>query len=91
MSGSDAVSRRRKKLKRMAIDLKGGKWAVCGYDRCVRALEFHHINPADKLFGLSERGLTKSWACIVQELAKTVLLCANCHREVEDGLITIGA
>ena len=85
----EAVSRRRRKLKAMSVELKGGKCFLCGYNRCVRALEFHHIDPTQKSFSLSVRGLTYAWAKIKAELEKTVLLCANCHREVEAGLISI--
>lgn len=85
MGGSTAVTRRRHKLKALAVEYKGGKCIICGYDRCVRALEFHHVNPAEKEFGLSSRGLTRSWIAIKHELDKTILLCANCHREVEAG------
>ena len=86
VANTDAVSRRRKKLKLMAVELMGGRCTLCGYDRCIRALEFHHLNPSHKSFALSMNGLTRSWARIQEELKKTVLLCANCHREVEDVL-----
>jgi 5-methylcytosine-specific restriction endonuclease McrA len=81
-----AVTKRRKKLKRMAVELMGGKCSLCGYHKCIRALEFHHLDPLKKEFALSTKGLTRSWDKIKEELLKTVLLCANCHREVEDGL-----
>jgi hypothetical protein len=72
-----------------AIEYKGGCCVVCGYNRCVRALEFHHVDPSKKSFGLSERGLCHSWDRIQEELDKCILLCANCHREVEDGAIKL--
>ena len=81
-----AVAKRRKKLKQMAVEFMGGKCKICGYQRCIRALEFHHIDPSKKEFSVSADGLTRSWEKIKQELAKTVLLCANCHREIEDGM-----
>ena len=81
-----AVAKRRKKLIVMATSYKGGACAVCGYKKCIRALTFHHINPKTKKFGLSARGLTRSWEMIIKELDKCVLLCANCHAEVHDGI-----
>ncbi len=81
-----AVSRRRKKLREMARDYKGGKCMVCDYNRCQRALSFHHLNPQEKDFDLSSRGLTRSWERIKKEIDKCVLLCANCHMEVHDGI-----
>ena len=81
-----AVSRRRKKLREMAREYKGGKCIKCGYNKCQRALSFHHINPKEKDFDLSSRGLTRSWERIKKEIDKCVLLCANCHMEVHDGI-----
>jgi len=59
---------------------------ICGYKKSHRALSFHHRDPALKDFGLSSKGLTRSWEKIVKELDKCVLLCANCHAEVHDGI-----
>jgi len=77
-----AVVNRRKKLKQMAINYKGNKCAICGYDTCIDALEFHHLDSEKKKFGLSTRGLTRSWDEIKKELDKCILVCANCHREL---------
>jgi len=82
----DAVQKRRKKVREMAIKYKGAKCINCGYDRCYEALEFHHVNSSGKDFGLSDKGYTRSWAKIKEELDKCVLLCANCHREVHSGM-----
>jgi len=79
------VTRRRKLLKVKAVEYKGGKCVECGYDKCIAALEFHHLDPEKKEFNLGVRGLTRSWKKIKNELNKCVLLCANCHREIEYG------
>jgi hypothetical protein len=81
-----AVTRRRKKLREMARGYKGGKCILCGYKKCQRALSFHHVNPKEKEFDLSSRGLTRSWERIKKEIDKCVLLCANCHMEIHDGI-----
>lgn len=81
-----AVSERRKKLRQMAREYKGGKCVICGYNKCSDALEFHHLDPKKKDFGLSVRGLTRSWKKIKKEIEKCVLICANCHREVHVGI-----
>jgi 5-methylcytosine-specific restriction endonuclease McrA len=78
----EAVKKRRRKLRVMAMEYKGGKCIRCGYCKEIAALEFHHIDPKGKDFGLSQRGLTRSWEKIKDELDKCVLLCANCHREI---------
>ncbi|MDQ6750287.1 MAG: hypothetical protein M3Z33_06005 [Actinomycetota bacterium] len=59
---------------------------LCGYDRHVGALQFHHVDPDGKGFGLAERGLARAISKCRQEAAKCVLLCANCHAEVEAGI-----
>lgn len=79
--------RRRKKAKLVAE--AGGRCVLCGYDRCLAALEFHHRDRRTKSFGLSLRGLTRSIEKCRAEAAKCVLLCANCHAEVEVGFSTV--
>lgn len=76
------VQRRRKKLKEKAIYYKGGKCEICGYNKCLAALEFHHLNPNEKEFGIGSKGYTRSWEKIKMELDKCILVCANCHREL---------
>lgn len=72
---------RRRERKQRAIDYLGGKCAVCGYDRCSGAMDFHHISPSEK--DPKVKRITRwSWEKVVVELDKCVLLCANCHREV---------
>ena len=71
----------------MAVDYKGGKCVICGYDRDVSALEFHHKEGTSKDFGLSTRGITRSWEKTRKELDKCLLVCANCHREIHSGLL----
>jgi hypothetical protein len=69
----------------------GGQCARCGYDACIAALHFHHLDPATKDFALSNDGVTRSIERARQEAAKCVLLCANCHAEVEAGMELIPA
>jgi len=80
-----AVAKRRKKLKEMAVDYKGGKCQFCSYNKTLEALDFHHIDESTKSFGLSKDGLTRSWKKVMQELDKCILVCANCHREIHAG------
>jgi transposase len=57
---SEAVSRRRRRVTAILVEDAGGRCAVCGYDRCVGALEFHHLTPAEKSFALRHRGVARS-------------------------------
>lgn len=65
---------------------KGGKCERCGYSKCLRALHFHHLNPNEKSFQISEAITQNStpWNVIQDELDKCILLCANCHAEEHD-------
>jgi transposase len=81
----ERVSRRRRKMKLILVAEAGGRCALCGYDRYVGALHFHHVDPSTKSFHLSMQGVTRSLAAARAEMAKCVLLCANCHAEVEAG------
>lgn len=64
---------------------------ICGYDRHPSALHFHHVDPESKSFVLSRHGVTRSFAEAAAEADKCVLLCANCHAEVEAGFIELPA
>jgi transposase len=85
----ERVSRRRRKMKLILVAEAGGHCALCGYDRCVGALHFHHLDPSAKSFHLSMQGVTRSLASARAETAKCTLLCANCHAEVEAGLASL--
>lgn len=85
----DRVAQRRRKMKSILVAESGGRCALFGYDRCVSALHFHHLDPSSKRFHLSMQGVTRSLVAARAEMAKCVLLCANCHAEVEAGLATL--
>lgn len=85
----EAVERRRRKVKDILVAEAGGKCLICGYSRHPAALQFHHLDPASKSFGLGVRGITRSLARLRAETAKCVLLCANCHAEVEVGAVEL--
>jgi hypothetical protein len=72
---------RQRKLKEKAIDYLGGKCNKCSYDKCPAALDFHHLDPTEKDFTISQVSRTAWNEKIQKELDKCVLLCANCHRE----------
>lgn len=78
-----AITTLRRAIKKMLVDRKGGKCEICGYDKCISALQFHHKNPKEKDFNISKfccsnrLDLDKA----IEEVDKCTLLCANCHAE----------
>ena len=80
------MDRRRKAVKRLLVAEAGGRCALCGYDRAMAGLHFHHREPSEKAFALSARGMALSLDAARAEAAKCILLCSNCHAEVESGL-----
>ncbi len=84
-----AKKQRRAMMKQRAVDYKGGKCVRCGYSRSIHALEFHHTVRSTKDGTIMKRGglsMDALWRRLRLELDKCVMLCANCHREVEDDL-----
>jgi hypothetical protein len=86
---SEHVSARRRRVKQLLVDEAGGRCILCGYDRHAGALQFHHLDPSTKSFALSVQGVARSLEKARAEAAKCVLICANCHAEVEGGVATI--
>ncbi len=70
--------KRRYERKIHFIEMLGGKCAKCGYNKCMAALDFHHLNPEEK-----ENGFEYRLVGFEQKIkdGKIQLLCANCHRE----------
>jgi 5-methylcytosine-specific restriction endonuclease McrA len=83
------VVRRRQNIKLRAVEYKGGKCSICSYDKCIAAMEFHHMNPLEKDFSVSKKGACTSWDRVKVELDKCILVCANCHREIHEQLRSI--
>jgi len=87
----DAVSNIRRRRKERLVEEAGGKCQLCGYATYAGALQFHHVDPSTKEFSVSQKGVTRSFERALAEARKCVLLCANCHAEVESGLRTLVA
>lgn len=79
------VKKLQRHKKEKLVSLFGGKCCLCNYNKCLRALDFHHIDPASKLPKF-KNFIDFSFEDIVKELEKCILVCANCHREIHDGL-----
>jgi len=84
---------RRLLFKRKLVEENGGKCRVCGYDRCLKALEFHHIDPKKKNFQITNF-ITRctslnNYEIALKETKLCALVCRNCHAEIHAGLVEI--
>lgn len=87
--GYEVLKNRRHRIKEELIRYKGGKCEICGYSRCQSALEFHHRDPKEKDFGIATNSSYKNMGLLKKEIDKCILVCANCHREIHSGIISI--
>lgn len=86
---SASVSRRRRRVKELLVSEAGGACCVCGYSRNARALHFHHLDPSLKRMEINAGGAAVAIGRLREEARKCVVLCANCHAEVEAGLVSL--
>ena len=61
------------------VDMFGGECSICGYKKCIWALDFHHKDKKIK-----EKSVSKNndFNKMVKEAKKCILVCTNCHREI---------
>ena len=79
------------KRKLELVSAAGGCCSSCGYDRNLAALTWHHLDAGRKSFHLDLRSLSnRSEQDVLRELAKCILLCANCHAETHAPAMDMG-
>lgn len=75
--------------KEQAVSQAGGKCKVCGYNKHIGSLQFHHVDETTKADWMKAAG-SGMWGRnkeeLSKELSKCTLVCANCHREIHDGI-----
>ena len=89
MSNSATVIEFVKRRKENLIKVFGSKCCICGFNKWQSALEFHHINPEEKEFGLTTSSTTKAIEKQLEEMKKCILVCSNCHRGIHSNNLTI--
>lgn len=87
----EAVQKRRNIIKQKAVEYKGGKCCICGYNKYIGALEFHHLNPKEKDFSIGTKGYTRSFEKVKRELNKCICVCSNCYKEIHARLMDLKA
>jgi hypothetical protein len=81
-----AQQKRGKDRKLELIKMKGGCCEICGYQKSVAALSFHHLDPSIKKFELDIRSLSnRKWEKSLEEAGNCQLVCLNCHMELHHG------
>ena len=92
------VKNKRWEIKKKAVEYKGGECEICGYDQCLDNLVFHHVDPNSKSDKLrmkrskhvySVTGFSRKWEKVKAEIDKCVMVCRNCHGEIEAGLVSV--
>ena len=81
-SSYENLKTHRKKIKEELITYKGGECQLCHYNKCNASLDFHHLDPNEKDFGISQNNTYRNIDKMKQEVDKCILVCANCHREI---------
>lgn len=81
--------KRRGPVKDRLLSYKGGKCISCGYNKCSAALDFHHIDQDSKSFDIGKSSKNMNFDKIKNEIDKCVILCANCHRELHNGFLSL--
>lgn len=81
-SSYELVKTHRHNVKEELVRYKGGKCEICGYNKCLGALDFHHLDPNQKDFNISNSKIYKNLDILKEEVDKCILVCANCHREI---------
>jgi len=79
----NAVTKRRRKIKEIAVEYKGSKCSKCGITGPNCIFDFHHLEPEKKNFAIAHKGYCRSWEQVKKELDQCILVCANCHRIIE--------
>jgi len=66
----DYSSLYRKRQKMKCIEYKGGCCELCGYNKYMGSLDFHHIDPLLKNFSIGGSGVQKGWDILKKEIHK---------------------
>ena len=72
-------------IKKKLIEIMGGKCRACGGVFHPASFDFHHLDPKQKDFSVTNGFNNKSFDDINEEAKKCILLCANCHRAEHAG------
>lgn len=80
------ITHLRRAIKKQLVKYKGGQCSICGYDKSLNALQFHHLDSSNKDFTLAAAYNNGHFDMnkLYQEVDKCILVCANCHAELHE-------
>jgi hypothetical protein len=70
--------------KKRTVEYMGSCCSICGYNECIRALEFHHLDPSKKSKDYNRKFKLWNFEKQKKELEHCILVCSNCHREIHN-------
>lgn len=79
----------RKRIKIALVEGFSNKCSYCGLEDEPQLYDFHHLDPTTKNFNIADSSTTRSKQSYANEAKKCIMLCANCHRRIENGLISL--
>ena len=80
---NERTAKQHEKGRKFINDYKLSKGcAICGYNKCASALDFHHNG--DKKFTIGEKSGC-NLETLKEEIEKCIVLCRNCHAELHEG------
>jgi hypothetical protein len=79
--------KRRIEARDFVNDIKKSGCTRCS-EKEIICLDFHHLDPSTKDRPLAQ-AVNRGWSKerLLKEIAKCILVCSNCHRKIEAGLI----
>jgi hypothetical protein len=74
-----ARAKNRRLLRRMRLDcILGAPCCDCGNYYDPECMQFHHIDPNEKEYNVSNL-VVRKWHLVINEIRKCVIICSNCH------------
>ena len=82
---------KRRENKEFLDAIKAARGCLLCPERELCCLEFHHVDPAKKDFGLgmAAHAYELPLEVLLEEVKKCAVLCSNCHRKIHAGLLTL--
>jgi hypothetical protein len=78
--GKSSHKYKKRRIRNAVKQMCGNTCSVCHRNR--KDLQFHHVNPSDKLFNISDIYGKVGKEKLLVEIDKCILVCSSCHRKI---------